>query len=238
MLQRVTDFLAYARGEFRKPNAYLLPLRFFIGLGWMRAAAEKLLDPGWRDGSALVDFLHLQIARERVVFPFYRELIADVFLPGAQALAWIVTAGQLLAGVAIFTGTFANLALLGGLFMNFNFILAGAVNPSAFYVVIQTVLFISNAGAILGVDARLSTRIPLALVVAQPQFERHYLLAEKVGFLALVAASWAVSVYALFHVRDFTPNSVDDPAMILVVLTSLGGLSCLITFFRLRSRAE
>lgn len=49
MLQRVTDFLACARGEFRKPNAYLLPLLFFIGLGWMRAAAEKVLDAGWRD---------------------------------------------------------------------------------------------------------------------------------------------------------------------------------------------
>jgi len=36
------------------------------------------------------------------------------------------------------------------------FLLAGAPNPSAFYVVIQVVLFLSNTGAILGFDKVLS----------------------------------------------------------------------------------
>ena len=67
--------------------------------------------------------------------------------------------GQLLTGIAIGLGLFTNLALLGGLFMNLNFLLIGRVNPSAFYIVIQTVLFVGDAGMILGLDVLLASRI-------------------------------------------------------------------------------
>ena len=37
----------------REDGASLVPLRLFVGLGWLRAGAEKVVDPGWRDGSSL-----------------------------------------------------------------------------------------------------------------------------------------------------------------------------------------
>ncbi len=73
--------------------------------------------------------------------------------------------GQLLVGAAILLGLFTNAALLGGLFMNLNFILAGAPNPSAFYFVIQVALFIGGTGAIIGLDQLLGRRIRTPLFV-------------------------------------------------------------------------
>ncbi len=220
--------------ELRKEGAYLLPLRLFIAVGWTRAALEKVTDPRWLDGKALTGFLDTQLAGGHVVFPLYRDLIANVFLPNTFLLGWLVILGQFLVGAAVLTGAFTNLGLLGGLFMNLNFILAGRVNPSAFYVVIQTVLFIANTGSILGADALISKRIPYTLIVAHPEFERRYLAIEKSSFLALTVLSAAIGLAAIPFIRDWSPSSVDDPAMILLVLSTMGGLSALITYFRFR----
>lgn len=129
----------YVHKELHEEGAYLLPLRLFMGIGWMRAMIEKLMEPGWYDGSALRAFLEAQLSAGHIQFPLYETLIQTVFLPNVYTLSWIIIIGQGLVGIGIFTGTFTNLALLGGLFMNFNFILIGRVAPSAFYVVIQIV---------------------------------------------------------------------------------------------------
>ena len=229
----LSQMLDSARRELVKPNAYLLPLRVFIGIGWIRAGLEKVIDPGWTDGAALSEFLDEQIANGDIVFPLYRSFIDSAIMPNAAAVGWLVMIGQLLVGVAILTGTFTNRALLLGLVMNVNFLLAGRVNPSAFYIVIETVLFVSNTGAILGVDSLLSRRIRYALIVAQPQFERMHLDIEKVSFLILGVVSAVIAAYGLVHAEDFSPNAVDDPAMVLFMLASLGGLSVIITFVRL-----
>ena len=141
---------AYLETELQKTNAFLLPLRLFIGLGWLRAGVEKAIDPLWRTGGKLSDFFQMQLAVDAVYFPFYETLITQLFEPNAFVLSWIVLIGELLAGLAILTGTLTNLGLLGGLLMNLNFVLAGVVNPSAFYIVIQGALLSANAGDNLG----------------------------------------------------------------------------------------
>ena len=133
-----------------------MPVRLFIGLGWLRAGVEKLIEPTWWSGEALSTFLQGQISSDAIYFPFYQSLIPRLFEPHILLLSWLVMIGQLLAGMAILSGTLTNLALLAGLFMNLNFVLAGEVNPSAFYLVIQSVLLASNVGATLGGDAWLS----------------------------------------------------------------------------------
>ena len=145
-----------------------MPLPAFVGLGWLRASAEKLTDPNWRDGTTLAGFPRGQVERDAVPFPFYEAVIADVFLPHAAALGSVVLLGQLLAGLGILVGALTNAALLGGLVMNLNFLLAGAPNPSAFYVVIQLALLLANAGAVLGVDAHLARTVRSPLIAAQP----------------------------------------------------------------------
>ena len=120
----------FLESDLLRSNAFLLPLRFFIGLGWLRAGVEKLIDPAWTSGDKLTNFFQTQIESNMVYFPFYENLIQGLFEPGALAMSWVVLIGELLAGVAILTGTVTNLALLGALFMNANFVLAGVVDDS------------------------------------------------------------------------------------------------------------
>lgn len=224
----------YVHKELHEEGAYLLPLRLFMGIGWMRAMIEKLMEPGWYDGSALRAFLEAQLSAGHIQFPLYETLIQTVFLPNVYTLSWIIIIGQGLVGIGIFTGTFTNLALLGGLFMNFNFILIGRVAPSAFYVVIQIVLFISNNGSVLGVDNILDKYINSSFFVAQNDYKRKFLLIEKTSFLVLAVIGFAFAGYAFFHIQDFSPHSIEDSAMLLFILSNIGATTLLIAHFRLQ----
>ncbi len=225
--------LRFIKQELSKEGSYLLPLRLFIGMGWLRAFAEKVANPGWHDGTVLAAFLEEKLVGDHVVFPFYRALITDVFLPNASVLGWIVMIGQLLAGAAILLGLFTNAALLGGLFMNLNFILAGEPNPSAFYFVIQVALFIGGTGAVIGLDALLGRSIRTPLFVAKVGIKGWHLRSKERALLGLTLLSFALAAYCLAHVRTYDPGlSVEDPAMILTVLFGLSSLQAFVSYLR------
>src|SRR5262249_9352368 len=145
-------------------------------------------------------------------------------LPHATALGWIVTIGQLLAGLAILTGCLTRPALIGGLFMNVNFLLAGRPDPSAFYIVIQAGLLLANAGMILGLAAHLPQR-------GRPG---RRLTPRGWGWTGLaMLVSLVVAGYALVCADDWSPaGSVHDPAIILAVLGFLTAGWSVIAFLR------
>ncbi|MEM7132920.1 MAG: hypothetical protein AAF702_41840 [Chloroflexota bacterium] len=261
--QEISEARQYIRLALRSSNAYLLPLRLFLGLGWMRAGVSKLSDPLWYSGDELATFLIGQLLTESVAFPFYQALITDLFLPNVVTLSWLIMMGEWLVGLAIITGTVTNLALLCGIFMNVNFILAGIVSPSSFYIVIQGVLFSSNVGATLGIDALLSTRIKSIFVAAQSNMNRSQPLRQRMSrqatgeiymggsldesrfhesassvatlpfnferacFLLIAVISAFATIGMMPHIHSYGPDSVDDPVMLLTVLS---GLTCLLSF--------
>ncbi|MCB0133176.1 MAG: hypothetical protein KDD78_20075 [Caldilineaceae bacterium] len=228
----------YLETELLKSNAFLLPLRLFIGLGWLRAGVEKLIDPLWWSGDKVTAFFEHQIAIDAVYFPFYDTLITQVFAPGALALSWIILIGELLVGMSILTGALTNLGLLAGIFMNLKFVLAGVVNPSAFYIVIQAVLLSANSGAVLGIDSVLA-RYSGSFLIAQPHSSARgnkpsrRRISLVGGILCALAALLAVP-----YIRDFGPHSVDDPAMLLFILLSLGAMLLGIHFVRMSARLD
>lgn len=207
---------ALVLAEFRKDRAYLVPLRLFIGLGWLRAAVEKVLDPTWYDGVALSSFLAQQLAWSQEAFPLYGTLMERVLAPAAAPIGILVIVLQLAIGLAIVVGYRTGPALLIGLGLNVNFVLAGVPDPSAFYIVIQLVLFAGGAGRVLGLDGlRMSADDALALT-AGPSSRRvgdRRRLYTGVAFACVVfAAAVAPAVTSL------SPATVvEDPAMILVV---------------------
>jgi len=224
--------------EMHKEAAFLVPLRVFIALGWARAGVEKLIAPSWRDGTDLVAYLREHLVAGQVIAPFYERLMSEVFLPNAQALAWVVLVAQLLAGAAILVGAFTNLALLGGLVLNINFVMTGEVNPSAFYVVIQLVLLVAGTGAVLGVDALLSRRIDNPLLVAQNDLTTVSSDRKRRWFAVLSAANLLIALLAATRVRTIAPMfAVEDPGMILVTLFGTGSLSAFIGYLRQRPAA-
>jgi uncharacterized membrane protein YphA (DoxX/SURF4 family) len=206
-------FCRHLRDEARKDRSYLVPLRIFIGVGWLRAFAEKAIEPDWHDGTYLSTFLGDHLREGRVALPPYETLITDLFRPHATALGWIVITGQLLAGLAILTGCLTRAALVGGLFMNLQFLLAGEPDPSAFYIVIQTVLLLANAGTILGLDAHLPNRFRPRRPFSSPGW---------VWLGIAIPLSLSAAVYALVCADHWGPaGSVHDPAMVLAVLAFL-----------------
>jgi thiosulfate dehydrogenase (quinone) large subunit len=233
----ISGLLEWISSETNKDGAHLLPLRLFIGLGWLRAAAEKILNPAWFDGGVITAFLNTQLHGEKVVFPAYTWLIMHAFLPSAALLAWIILIGQLLVGLGLIFGMYSRPALIGALFMNLNFIAAGAPSPSVFYVVIQIMLLLSNAGRIFGLDG-IAHRKAIARQLEQPVQRRiglhqaQFRLSRNLMLLlSLICTLLALS--ALAYAKDFSPKgSVSDPAILMCVIGLYSAGQCLIRAIR------
>jgi hypothetical protein len=125
-------------------------------------------------------------------------------------------------------GVLTSFALFWGLFMNVNFVLAGAVTPSAFYIVIQTALFVANVGAILGLDYLLSRRIGFSFLASQPAGHGRPWRLERGIYLLMVVAAFAIGLVASTYIQDWGPHSVDDPAMLMLVMSVITGMTMLI----------
>jgi hypothetical protein len=223
--------------ETGKDGAHLLPLRLFIAFGWLRALAEKLSNPAWFDGAALSNFLNAQLQADKVAFPAYAWLISHVFLPGAPVLAWTILTGQLLVGLGLMFGAFSRGALLGGLFMNLNFIAAGIPSPSVFYVVIQIMLLISSAGRVFGFDGVAHQNVMLRSLMqpAQHRLGRHQVQFRLSRHLLLVMAviCTVLALAALPYAKDFSPKgSINDPAILMCVIGLYAAGQCLIRAIR------
>ena len=219
----VTALLTWISSETSKEGAVLLPLRLFIAFGWLRAAAEKGLNPNWFDGGVIGAFLNTQLNGNHVVFPAYAWLISNLFLPGAPVLAWVILIGQVLVGLGLVFGAYSRAALIGGLFMNLNFIAAGAPSPSVFYVVIQIMLLTSSAGRVFGLDGIAHQNTILRSLV-QPA--RHRIGRQRMRFrvsrhllLAMAAICAILALGVLPYAKDFSPKgSINDPAILMCVL--------------------
>ena len=142
---------------------------------------------------------------------------------------------QLMVGLGIITGTYTNLTLLIGSAMNANFILAGQISPSAFYIVIQTVLFVTGAGAILRSDGNRTRRpetVPSILLVAHPDMRRAS-NADKLAVAGLAGLALLLSWFGFAHVTDWSPTGVGDPALVFGTVMGLSSLSLIILRLRI-----
>ncbi len=172
----------------------LLPLRLFLAAGWLRAGAEKLIDPQWWTGDKLRGFLETQ---HDEALPFFRPIMDHLIAPGARTVAIVVVVTQIAIGLAIAIGKPMRLALRWGFLLNVVFILAGKVNPSAFYLVMEIVLLFAIADGTIGV--RPST----------PSWRT----------IATAGTSAALAIAVAPYIRTIEPAKViEDPAMMLVFL--------------------
>ena len=169
--------------------------------------------------------------------PGYSALIESVFLPNAEFMSWVVVFGQLLTGLGILLGAFTNAALLGGLFTNLNFILAGSINPSAFYIVMESVLFLANTGAILGFDKAICQRVPYEICVAQRHDVRPDLPVERWSYFVLIVVSLLTSLGSacFIQLQEFSiAHAHHDQGAVISMLNLLGGLGALFKYLSIR----
>jgi uncharacterized membrane protein YphA (DoxX/SURF4 family) len=182
----------------------LIPLRIFLAAGWARAGIEKVIDPDWWGGAGLKSFL---VAQHHEALPFFRPVTEHVLWPMAAPVAWFVLLAQLACGVLIALGRKLHLALGLAFLMNITFILAGRVNPSAFYLVMQLVLVFAIADGALG---------------ERPTIPSHRTFAIA-GLAGLLAGT------VILFARTIQPGKViDDPAMMLSFLGAVVALTLVV----------
>ncbi len=113
---------------------WVVVAQVFLGLGWLRAAAEKLISGAWWRGEVIEAFL---AEHEAQTLGWYQPFLDLVVVPHVVLIAVLVAVAQIAVGVILVRGRFVGFALAVGATMNLSFMAAGAVNPSAFYLLIQ-----------------------------------------------------------------------------------------------------
>ena len=227
MKKMFTAFQNWFYTEAKKRDAIVLPLRLFIGLGWVRSSVEKVIQPEWHSGVALNQFFAEQIAAGDVAFPFYQSLMEGTFSLYAPFLSKLIMVGEFYCGIALLLGLLTRTALTAGIFMNLNFILAGVVSPSAFYIVIQGILLPSAVGRVFGVDAIFPSSQDLFGSVLPPTRSHARIKSILCVGGSLLTLFLATQIFP--YISSFNPaHSVEDPAMLLLILCGLQTLLLLI----------
>ncbi|MFK8024747.1 MAG: hypothetical protein AB8G26_12375 [Ilumatobacter sp.] len=164
--------------------ALIIPLQLFLAAGWARAGVEKIIDPRWWSGDDLRDYL---VEQRPLMLPWFRTF-ADVFVePVAFGIAWFVLFAQLAIAACLATNRHVKPAVWCAIVLNVAFTMAGSVNPSAFYLVMQLALLVALSRTV-------STTIALRR-----------------------AALWTVPAVLLlpFAMTLHPAHVIDDPALVL-----------------------
>jgi thiosulfate dehydrogenase [quinone] large subunit len=128
---------------------FWLIVRLYVGWQWLVAGTEKLtgynIDFGhwadkatcrWvfsaHDGLGLTFFVKSAIAQTAGAHPavqgWYASFLQTFVLPYTGFWAYVVTFGEILVGLGLIFGVLTGIAAFFGVFMNMNFMLAGAVS--------------------------------------------------------------------------------------------------------------
>jgi uncharacterized membrane protein YphA (DoxX/SURF4 family) len=192
-------------------NLILLPLRVFLAAGWLRAGIEKLINPNWWNGDQLHAFIDTN--RDHAL-GWFVPVLDHAVTPAATLVAFVVMSTEIACGLALAFGRYMREALWWGVLLNVTFILAGRVNPSAFYLVMEIALLVAIAECA-------SLRRPAG---GQQLF----------AFAALATAAGVICIPSIATIEP--AKVIDDPAMMLTFLsfTTAG----ILVFRALAARAE
>lgn len=151
-----------ARWLLSEPWAGLLwfPLRVWLGWQWLGSGLGKASNPKWMEtGEALLGFwtnavVIPEAGRPPIAFGWYRTFIQTLL--EAQAWPWfskLVVIGELAVGAALILGAFTGIAAFLGVFMNWNFMMAGSasVNP-VFFVISVGLILAWKVSGFIGAD--------------------------------------------------------------------------------------
>lgn len=152
-----------------------LIVRLYVGFQWLSAGVEKLtgysIDPGasfgkstgaaWvfnaQQGAAMKGFALGAIAKSAgqhaSVQGWYADFLHNVVVPNSTLFAYIITFGEVLVGLGLIFGVLTGIAAFFGVFMNLNFMLAGAVSINPIIGMLAVFLVLAwRIGGYYGID--------------------------------------------------------------------------------------
>jgi len=200
--------ISKVRETIQQIPSWVFIVQLFIGLGWLRAGVEKMISIDWWTGEYLRDFV---AESAPLTLGWYEPFLDWVVLPAAPLVAAFVMFSQFAIAFGLLTNKRVGAALGLGMFLNLHFIAAGAVTPSAFYLLSQ--------GALALWLAERSTK----------RETRHALEATAVSGAALAIAHvpW---------IETLEPAEViHDPAIMLATAGGIAALGCGLARERIRA---
>jgi len=148
-----------------------LIVRLYVGYEWLSAGWEKLTGyslfgevqkgGAWvfagHDGVAMKGFVMSALAQSSGAHPavqgWYAWFLQNLVLPNAVAFSYIITFGEVLIALGLIFGCLTGIAAFFGIFMNLNFMLAGAVSINPVIGTLAIFLVLAwRIGGYLGLD--------------------------------------------------------------------------------------
>ena len=184
----------WLEGYQRLPSWILIP-QIVLAVGWALATLTNIFQADWWSGQAIRDFVATETGLRVNV---YQHVLTGLVEPLPAVTAIVVAAIQIAIVVMLVFNYRVMVALSLAAFLNVQFILAGVVNPSVFYLV-----------AALG--------IAIWRIETSANAETLQRLSDFTIMSGLVAVAFLAP-----GVRTLQPEGVlDDPALVLIFLAFL-----------------
>jgi len=126
-------------------------LRVWVGYQWVAASMHKVGNPAWiQSGIAIQKFWKTAIAvpyhgQPRAPFDWYRDFLAWLLTShAAPIMARLVAYGELAVGIALILGAFVDVAAFAGVFMSWNYLMAGSISLNPVMIVGEVLLIMSR----------------------------------------------------------------------------------------------
>ncbi len=145
-----------------------LPVRVWLGWQWLVAGWEKVTNPAWmQSGVALKGFLAgaasaVSASGKPVIhYTWYSDFLKLLVSSGSYVwMGKLVSVGETLVGIALILGVFTGFAAFFGGFMNFNYLMAGAVSVNPMFLVLSVTLLLAwKISGYIGLDYFLVPRV-------------------------------------------------------------------------------
>ncbi|MEM5802056.1 MAG: TQO small subunit DoxD [Candidatus Aenigmatarchaeota archaeon] len=133
---------------------WLSVIRIVFGILWISAGLEKVLSPEYVPGFAKTIEKFMNKNPNEWYIPFLQNFV----IPNSTWLAYLISYGQLITGLALVSGLLINFFLAYAVFMNINFYFgAGWLSISTamlnlLMIVIQIILLLSPGSKTLSLD--------------------------------------------------------------------------------------
>jgi len=143
----------------------LYEVSVFLPAGWGKITSGKWL---FGDGAPVQGMVSGAIANTDTP-GWYAWFLQNIVLPNAGLFATLVALGEFAVGVALLVGLLTGIAAFGGVFLNSNFLLAGALGSNPVLIILGTLLALAwrNAGWI-GLDRWFMPWIHRSVFTQQP----------------------------------------------------------------------
>lgn len=129
-------------------SIFLTVLRLYVGWKFISAGWGKLSGDKPFDASGFIKGAIAKTGGERpVVQQWYGDFLQGFALTNVDVFNFLVPWGEFLVGIGLITGTLTTFAAFMGIFMNFNFLFAGAISHNPNLILIQFLLLAAGMNA-------------------------------------------------------------------------------------------